>query len=115
MVAVCTLSVMVWAEEGTPAPYKEAEAGQAWAQYEVGECYYYGKGVSKDYAEAAKWWRLAAEQGDAKAQRSLGWCYDSGEGVSWDMTEAVRWYRKAAEQGDATAQGNLGNCIPLLR
>ena len=30
-----------------------------------------GLGVPQDYAEAAKWYRLAAEQGDTKAQCKL--------------------------------------------
>ena len=31
-----------------------------------------GKGVSQNYGEAVKWFRLAAEQGHAKAQSNLG-------------------------------------------
>ena len=81
-VALCALFVTASAEGGTPEFYKEAEAGQAWAQYEVGECYYHGRGVSKDYAEAVKWYRKAADQGNAQAQFSLGWCYADGKGVS---------------------------------
>ncbi len=33
-----------------------------------------GEGVPQDYAEAAKWYRLAAEQGYATAQTILGVC-----------------------------------------
>ena len=76
-----------------------------------GDDFYYGKnGVSKDYAEAVKWYRKAAEQGYAYAQYSLGYCYECGKGVSVDYAEAVKWYRKAAEQGDASAQFSLGYC-----
>ena len=41
-----------------------AEAGNAWAQYNLGVMYRNGKGVPKDYAEALKWYRLSAAQGD---------------------------------------------------
>jgi TPR repeat protein len=34
--------------------------------------YEYGYGVVQDYAEAVRWFRLAAEQGHAKAQYNLG-------------------------------------------
>ena len=42
-----------------------ADQGQAFAQYAIGSMYYLGKGVPKDYAEAAKWFRKAAAQGHA--------------------------------------------------
>ena len=67
-----------------------------------------GDGVSKDSAEAVKWYRQAAEQGNVSAQSSLGYMYRTGDGVAKDSAEAVKWYRKAAEQGDASAQSSLG-------
>ena len=87
---------------------KKAEQGDANAQCNLGVLYFCGRGVSKDYNEAAKWYRKAAEQGHAAAQCNLGALYDSGKGVSQDYNEAAKWYRKAAEQGDASAQFNLG-------
>ncbi|MDI9347819.1 MAG: tetratricopeptide repeat protein, partial [Methylacidiphilales bacterium] len=44
----------------------------------IGSLYYHGKGVTQDYSEAFKWFKLAAEQGDAKAQLSLGHLYFKG-------------------------------------
>jgi len=85
-----------------------AEAGDAWAQNDLGWLYEHGEGVAQDYAEAAKWYRLAAEQGDAYAQNNLGWLYEQGQGVSRDYAEAVKWYRLAALQGHESAQENLG-------
>jgi TPR repeat protein len=67
-----------------------------WDAYEAGE-----------YAEAVKWYRLAAEQGDADAQSNLGFMYANGRGVPENDAEAVKWYRLAAEQGNASAQYNL--------
>jgi uncharacterized protein len=61
-----------------------------------------------DYAEAARWFRLAADQGDAEAQTSLGYLYLFGQGVPQNDAEAVRLYRLAADQGFARAQFNLG-------
>jgi len=71
--------------------------------------YLQGKGVSQDYAEAAKWSRKAAEQGHAAAQVSLGSMYIQGTGVPRDYAEAEKWFRKAAEQGDHMAQSMLGS------
>ena len=61
-----------------------------------------------EYAEAVKWFRLAAEQGDADAQRVLGYMYYEGEVIPENDAEAVKWYRLAAEQGNAEAQLDLG-------
>ena len=41
-----------------------AEAGNANAQYKLGIMYFKGQGVSKDFVEAAKWYRKAAKQGN---------------------------------------------------
>ena len=86
---------------------KKAEAGDAEAQYNLGECFLNGDGVAKDMAEAVKWWRKAAEQGAVWAQYNLGVCFYEGNGVDKDHSEAVKWYRKAAEQGYAPARDAL--------
>ncbi len=68
-----------------------------------------GDGMTQDYAEAVRWYRLAGEQGHAEAQATLGSMYRNGEGVAQDYAEAVRWYRLAGEQGHADAQATLGS------
>lgn len=78
--------------------------------YGKGKKYYYGRGVTKDYVEAVKWYKKSAEQGHVEAQYSLGFCYEYGQGVTKDYAEAFKWYKKAAEQGYADAQYNLGYC-----
>jgi hypothetical protein len=74
-------------------------------------CYEHGEGVAQDWAEAVRFYRMAAEQGNAKAQVTLGVCFKRGEGVAQDWAEAVRYYRLAAEQGHFHAQFNLGGCF----
>src|SRR5438034_5667631 len=48
-----------------------AEQGLAKAQHNLGVIYYNGHGVPPNYAEALRWYRLAAEQGfgDRKSTR----------------------------------------------
>lgn len=41
-----------------------AEQGDPDAQCAIGQKYRSGQGVSKDLAEAVKWWRMAAERGE---------------------------------------------------
>ena len=89
---------------------ERATAGDKSAQTNLGVIYENGGAVGGqwDYAEAVKWYRMAAEQGDAKAQTNLGLMYYNGTGVTQDYAEAMKWYRLAAEQGVAGAQNNLG-------
>lgn len=60
----------------------------------MGECYYYGRGVLKDYQEAVKWYHKAADQDDADAQYNLGICFYWGNGIIEDRNEAVKWFKK---------------------
>ena len=85
---------------------KAAEAGDAYAQFKLGTCYYYGRGVNQDYAEAANWYRTAANQGDVDAEQGLGFMYDMGQGVPQDYVEAYKWDNLAAAQGDKYASYN---------
>ena len=76
--------------------YREAaEQGDAAAQNRLGDCYYRGKGVKKDWKEAAHWYDRAAENGNVEAQRNLGALYYNGEGLEKDLKKALYWYKKA--------------------
>jgi TPR repeat protein len=74
----------------------------------IGDAYYYGHGVSRDYTEAARWYRRAAENSNAMAQSTLGDIYYYGRGVPQDFLEASEWWQLAADKGVAVAQLNLG-------
>ena len=87
-----------------------AEKGNPQSQYELANCYYYGKGVDKDVTRAAYWYKKAAGQGDSKAQCELAYCYETGNGVLRNEHLAIHWYEKAARQGIAKAQYGLGRC-----
>ncbi|MDA9250030.1 SEL1-like repeat protein, partial [bacterium] len=78
------------------------------AQTNLGFMYKTGQGVLQDYAEAVRWYRLAADQGFAAAQSNLGSMYYNAEGVLQDYVESARWYQLAAEQGNAPAHYMLG-------
>ena len=55
-----------------------AEQGVADAQYTLGQMYLNGQGVSQDYKEALKWYRLSAEQRNEQAQVNLATMHDDG-------------------------------------
>ena len=66
-----------------------------------------GRGVTQDYKEAVKWWRLAAENGYASSQSNLGMMHATGKGVTQDYVKAHMWFNIAAENGDEGAKKNL--------
>ncbi len=63
----------------------------------MGHLRYYGLGGERDYAAAARWYRMAAEQGDARARTYLGVMYSEGLGVPRDDVAAQHWFEKATE------------------
>lgn len=128
------------AEELTPEEklaqlLKEAEAGNAAAQYILGMAYKTGQVFSLEMNEldqplaqyAAKfgipdkeslglvdaskslaWYQEAAAQGHGDALFMLGMISANCDGVPRDAGKAVEWFRKAAEQGHSDAQFKLG-------
>jgi hypothetical protein len=87
---------------------KRANSGDAASQLQLGRAYASGKGVDRNYSEAAEWFRKSAEQGNSHGQANLGRLYAEGLGVKQDHAEAYKWFRKAAEQGDPAGQCYLG-------
>ena len=85
-----------------------AAQGDAAAQFNIGNMFDFGKGVTEDNAQAVYWYSKSAEQGNANAQYALGWMYENGEGVEENDEIAVEWFRKSAVQGEPMAQFNMG-------
>ena len=99
------LAVSGWAQSGKYEPYspelvKKAEAGDAKAQYNLGQCYENGQVGIKDNKEAVKWYTKSAEQGYAKTAFALSRCYEDGKGIPRDKNEARKWFIKGVESND---------------
>ena len=78
------------------------------AEYKLGSCYFYGRGVSQDTEQAIRLFRDAAEGGYPDAQFNLAMCYQKGTGVSRNEKEMLKWMQLAAEQDLPQAQLCLG-------
>ena len=78
--------------------------GHAGAQFQLGFKYADGEGVLTDYAEAVRWFRLAADQGHAGAQLNLGFKYAVGLGVLKDSVLAHMWWNIAGANGNEFAR-----------
>lgn len=86
-----------------------ANAGDPFAQNELGQHFEQGIGTGVDLAQATHWYRLAAEQGWVLAQDNLGRMYEYGRGTEKNLAEALTWYRKAADQGSSSAQNDVAD------
>ena len=86
-----------------------AKQGDAKAQKKLGDYYFNGEGVTKNYAAAIKCYLQSAKQGYVHAQWSMAWCYTYGYGVKKDYKLALEWARLAAKQEHAGAQLLIGN------
>jgi uncharacterized protein len=81
-----------------------ADAGNADAQFNLGQAYKLGRGVPANAGLAQSWYQKAARQGHEQAQVNVGLLlYNAGR-----KQEALPWIRKAVELGDPRAQYILG-------
>jgi localization factor PodJL len=95
------------AEAGPVALREAAASGDPKAMFEIGSRYAEGRGVTKDLAEAAKYYTKSADSGFAPAQFRIGSFHEKGLGVERDASKAKTFYQMAAEQGNASAMHNL--------
>ena len=90
---------------------REANLGQADAQFKLGRRYERGVGVDQSDAKALDWYVKAAEQDHIKAALAAGYFYRKGKGSAQDLKRAKRWYHRAAKLGNPTAAGNLARLL----
>lgn len=77
------------------------------AQNNLGEMYYFGRVIPKDYSYAYMWFERAANNGSMKAQYSLGRMYEQGLGVAKNDEKACYCFERAAMQDFVDAQKKL--------
>ena len=94
--------------------YVAAMCGDIAAMSDLGAFYYFGLGVTKDYAAALYWHRKSAELGGSSGQNNLADHYENGFGVAKDIEMALYWYRKAAAQGDESAKRSVQKLEPMV-
>jgi uncharacterized protein len=83
----------------------DAEIGDA--QHALGVLYLKGRGVSRDAAEAARWFERAARNGSLAGEVEHAILLFNGDGVPADEKRAARGFRSAAAKGNAIAQNRL--------
>ena len=84
-----------------------AAAGDADAQFNLGQAYTLGRGVPVDIAVAEGWFRKAALQGHFEAEAKYGLVlFDQNK-----RSEAAPWLEKAAKRGEPRAELVLGTML----
>lgn len=86
---------------------RDAIAGDADAQFNLGQAYKLGRGVPVDLALAEQWYGKAAIQGHPRGEDSYGLAlFQNGK-----HDEAVPWLEKAVARGEPRAQLVLGTML----
>jgi TPR repeat protein len=91
----------------TFARLRARAAGDAVAQFNLGNMYFNGESAAQDLSEALKWYGRAAEQGFEPAEDSLGGIYTTVAECR-NVAEGLKWYRLAAGQAFIPAEYHLG-------
>ena len=79
----------------------------------LGNAYFLGEGVERDYQEAIKWWEKAAIKrpgiliGNTDALYHLGMAYKNGHGVNRDMEKAIQYFEMSAKFNQKNSQREL--------
>lgn len=105
-----------YGEKGLPIDDKEkfrwwrkaAERGYYQAQYKIGDCYDWGRGVEEDKREAIKWFKRSASKDYIPAVYVLGLCYYYSNGVRKNKKEALKYFKRAAKHDYAAAICMIG-------
>jgi len=93
---------------------KLAERGDPAAQFAIGARYATGEDVKQDYAEATRWFGMAAERGHIVAQDTLGAYYWAGRGVPKDVSKAYFWSVLAEAGGNRASKYRVTALASLL-
>lgn len=80
-----------------------AQLGYADAQFVLGEYWYQGQLVPRDYQQALKWFEQASVQGHAQAQLRLGTIFYRGQGVPANSIQAYIVFKMSAINGSDEA------------
>ena len=93
--------------------FRRAQSGDNDACFNLGECFFYGRGVNQDYAKAIHWYIQSSDRGDCSSQKKLADCYYLGQGTDRNVAKAAMRYEQAAEQGDYDSQKALIRCYAI--
>ena len=98
LVALTALASPAFSED-IKALTRKAESGDPEAQYMLGNAYYCGTMVQRNYSEAVKWYRRAAEQEDPDARSCLPSHTKRGMASRWTICMRMSGIRLQHQEG----------------
>lgn len=75
----------------------------------IGDLFYNGKYVKRDYAKAFEYYMYAYNQGSAGAAYMIGTMYRDGFGVNKNSDKMIEWYKKSVDMNCDYAKFELAN------
>ncbi len=90
--------------KAVPVFSRLAKVGHPVAEWLMGNIYFFGQGVPKDYAKAQAMFEASAQQGYFAAFAPTAQMYTQGLGVPADPSKAYYWYNIAAAQLPESAE-----------
>ncbi|KAJ9162526.1 hypothetical protein P3X46_022291 [Hevea brasiliensis] len=91
--------------------WQASKQGNEHAALRIGDAYYYGQGMERDYERAAEAYMHAKSQSNAQAMFNLGYMHEHGQGLPFDLHLAQRYYDQAQE---VKMMGSSEWCRPFL-
>lgn len=91
---------------------KAANGGYSYAQFDVGNYFYYGYSevnIEPNAEIAYSWYKKAADQNNGNAQLMVAYCLENGIGTDTNEDKSIEYYEKSASNGIAEAYLNLAN------
>lgn len=96
-------------EEANVYHRKAAEMGDHHAIHNLGNAYFYARGVEQDDEKAIQLWLKAASMGNSDSLCSIGTCYLRGEVLERDINRAIEYLTNSAEMGNLLAMKRLAD------
>jgi hypothetical protein len=79
------------------------------AMCDLGALYYMGRNGKSDFAEALRYYEMAADKGNRQAQENLGYCYYYGRNVEVDYKRAFHYFALGAFDGHLNSLYKIGD------
>jgi TPR repeat protein len=102
-------------DESFPYHKRSAEKGDMHGLHNLGNAYFYARGVERDVKKAFDLWIEAAEKGNPDSYYTIGNIYYYGEYIEQDIPEAIKCFTHAANQACTTQELAIKRLIEIYR
>ena len=102
-------------DEALPYHKRSAEQGDMYGLHNLGNAYFYARGVERDEQKAITLWKKAAELGNPDSHCTIGNMYFRGEYVEQNIQEAIRYYSFPASRPCVTQMTAMKRLVEAYR